>query len=312
LSAKIDEMIFTFNRYMKKKFGGRVARISFDTGYACPWGKCVFCRNDSFSPIVSVNMRKDNRHETLEKSMTFLKNRYNNKFFAAYFQSGTSTSGPVEKLREFYRSAASVEGVVAFIVSTRPDYIDEEKIKMILESVPAHIDEVWIELGLQSVKEESLKWIDRGHSPDDYFQAVELIEKYGQGRIKVAPHIILGIPGETIEDMINTVLKSIENPVVKGLKLHHLQIHRGTVLEKMYQENPFNLLTSDEYIKIMGEIIAVIPQDKVLFRLFTTAPEEYLVAPIWNLGTQEALQKLENWLNINRITQGCRRLEWRS
>jgi radical SAM superfamily enzyme len=99
---------------------------------------------------------------------------------------------------------------------------------------------------------------------------------------------------------------------VKGLKLHHLQIHRGTVLEKMYQENPFNLLTSDEYIKIMGEIIAVIPQDKVLFRLFTTAPEEYLVAPIWNLGTQEALQKLENWLNINRITQGCRRLEWRS
>ncbi len=210
MSAKIDEMIFTFNRYMKKKFGGRVARISFDTGYACPWGKCVFCRNDSFSPIVSVNMRKDNRHETLEKSMTFLKNRYNNKFFAAYFQSGTSTSGPVEKLREFYRSAASVEGVVAFIVSTRPDYIDEEKIKMILESVPAHIDEIWIELGLQSVKEESLKWIDRGHSPDDYFQAVELIEKYGQGRIKVAPHIILGIPGETIEDMINTVLKSIE------------------------------------------------------------------------------------------------------
>jgi uncharacterized protein len=312
LPAKIDEMIFTFNRYMKEKFGGRVARVSFDTGFECPWGKCVFCRNDSFSPEVSVDMHKNNWRETLEKSMTFLKNRYKNKFFAAYFQSGTSTFGPEDELKKFYSTAASVKGVVTFILSTRPDYIDEEKINMILESVPAHIDEIWIELGLQSVKEESLKWIDRGHSADDYFQAVELISKIGKGRIKVAPHIILGIPGETIEDMINTVLKSIENPVVKGLKLHHLQIHRGTVLEKRYQEKPFNLLTSDEYIKIMGEIIAVIPQDKVLFRLFTTAPEEYLVAPVWNLGTQEALQKLENWLNINKITQGIRRSEWKS
>ncbi|HSW60129.1 MAG TPA: TIGR01212 family radical SAM protein [bacterium] len=307
MSAKIDERIYTFNRYMKEKFGGRVARISFDTGYACPWGKCVFCRNDSFSPIVSVNMRKDNWQETLEKSMTFLKNRYNNKFFASYFQSGTSTFGPVDKLKTFFQTASSIKGVVAFIVSTRPDYIDEERINMILESVPSHIDEIWIELGLQSVKEESLKWIDRGHSAGDYFKAVELIEKYGQGRIKVAPHIILGIPGETIEDMINTVQKSIESPIVKGIKLHHLQIHHGTILEKMYEAEPFHLLSADEYINIMGEIIAVIPEDKVLLRLFTTAPEEYLIAPIWNLGTQEALQKLENWLNITKITQGCRR-----
>ena len=309
---KLDQRIFTFNRYMKEKFGGRVARISFDTGYSCPWGKCVFCRNDSFSPDVSVNMQRDNWRETLDKSMTFLKNRYNNKFFAAYFQSGTSTFGPVEEIKTFYQTASSIEGVVAFIVSTRPDHIDEEKIKMILESVPEHIDEIWIELGLQSAKEESLKWIDRGHSAGDYFKAVEIIEKFGKGRIKIAPHIILGIPGETVEDMIYTVIKSIENPVVKGLKLHHLQIHRGTMLEKMYESEQFPLLSADDYIKITGEIIAVVPDDKVFFRLFTTTPAKYLIAPVWNLGTQEAIQKLEEYLNINRINQGIGRLSWKS
>lgn len=307
MSSKIDERIYTFNRYMKEKFGGRVARVSFDTGYECPWGKCVFCRNDSFSPDVSVNMQRDNWLEILDKSMSFLKNRYKNKFFAAYFQSGTATFGPVEKLKYFYRAAASIEGVAALIISTRPDYIDEEKISMILDTVPTHIDEIWIELGLQSVKESSLKWLDRGHSSDEYFKAVELIEKTGQGRIKVAPHIILGIPGESVDDMVNTVLKSVESGIVKGIKLHHLQIHRGTVLEKMYESEPFPLLSIEEYIKITGEIISVIPEDKVFFRLFTTTPEEYLIAPVWNLRTQEALQKLEKYLIINRIHQGIRR-----
>lgn len=308
MSSKIDSRIYTFNRYMKEKFGGRVARVSFNTGLDCPWGRCVFCRKESFSPDVSVDFSKDNCQETLNKSMTFLKNRYNNKYFAAYFQSGTSTFGSAEMLGDHYRKASSIDGMVAFIVSTRPDYIDEEKINLILDSVPQHIEEIWIELGLQSVKNESLQWIDRGHTADEYFKAVELIDKIGSGRIKIAPHIIVGIPGESVDDMINTVLKSIENPVVKGLKIHHLQIHRGTILEKMYEENPFKLLTADDYIKIMGEIISVIPEDKVLFRLFTTSPGEYLIAPKWNLGTQEAIQKLEEHLDINRITQGIRRL----
>jgi len=306
--ALLDERILTFNRYMKEKFGGRVARISFDTGFECPWGKCVYCRNDSFSPIVSANMSKDNWSETLDKSMAFLKNRYENEYFAAYFQSGTSTYGPHDKLGEYYQKAASIEGVVAFILSTRPDYLGEDEIRLILDSMPESIEEIWIELGLQSVHEGSLKWINRGHTADDYFKALARIEKFAGSRIKVAPHIILGIPGETTDDMIDTVLKSIENPIVKGVKLHHLQIHAGTELEKMFNEKPFPLLDERQYIELISKIISVIPDNIVLFRLFTTSPEEYLIAPKWHLRTQDALQKLEDYLIINKIVQGKRRI----
>lgn len=294
---------------MNEKFGGRVVRVSFDTGFECPWGKCIFCRNETFSPKVSVNMQKENWREVVDKSMTFLKNRYKNKFFAAYFQSGTSTFGPAEKLKEFYRAAASLDGVVAFIISTRPDYIDREKIELILEALPPHIDEIWIELGFQSAKESSLEWMKRGHSTDEYFKALDLIKKFGDKKIKVAPHIILGLPGETAEEMVETALKSINHPVVKGLKPHHLQVHKGTVLEKIYEKEPFELLSIDDYVKIMSEIIAVTPEEIVFSRLFTTSPEEYLIAPKWELTTQEALQKLENRLKMTKIRQGCKKLQ---
>ena len=302
----LDDKIFTFNSYMKRKFGGRVARISLNTGFECPWNKCIFCRKESFSPNVSVDMSKENRFEMLKKSMTFLKNRYGNKFFAAYFQSGTSTFGDKEILAKMYREAASIEGVVAMIFSTRPDYLGREEIDMILDSAPENIGEIWIELGLQSTNDNSLKWINRGHDAACYFKAVENIENFGKGKIKVAPHIILGLPGETGEDMLSTVLQSTQSPVVKGLKLHHLQIHNCTPLEKIYAKNPFPLLSVEEYIAIAADIVAKLPEDKVLFRLFTTAPAEYLIAPRWNLGTQEALRKFEEYLDKNHIVQGCR------
>lgn len=301
----LDDRIFTFNRYMHQRLGGRVARISMNTGFECPWNKCIFCRKESFSPNIAVDMSKENWHEALEKNMDFLKRRYGNKLFAAYFQSGTATFGDKETLRKIYRKAAEIEGVAAMIFSTRPDYLGKEEIEMILDSVPQHIDEIWIEIGLQSTKAESLKWINRGHDAECYFKAVENIETYGKGRIKAAPHIILGIPGESEEDMLNTVLSSIKNDVVKGLKLHHLQVHNMTVLEKIYSKTPFPLLSAEEYTKLLARIIENVPKDKVFFRLFTTAPAEYLIAPKWNLGTQEALSSLERYLEENDISQGC-------
>ena len=151
-----------------------------------------------------------------------------------------------------------------------------------------------------------MQWINRGHDAACYFKAVENVENFGKGKIKVAPHIILGLPGETREDMLSTVLQSTQSPVVKGLKLHHLQIHNCTPLEKIYAKNLFPLLSVEEYIAIAADIVAKLPEDKVLFRLFTTAPAEYLIAPRWNLGTQEALRKFEEYLDKNHIVQGCR------
>lgn len=303
----LEDKILTMNKYMKKKFGERVVRISFDTGLDCPWGQCIFCRSSSYSPEASINMKRDSWFSDMNKSREFLKKKYKNSLFAVYFQSGTSTFGSEEMLQDFYQKSVTDENIVAFILSTRPDYIDEKKIEMILKSVPERIDEIWIELGLQSVKDSSLKWLNRGHDAQSYFKAVKTIEKCAGNRIKVAPHIILGIPGETDDDMKETVLKSIESPVVRGLKLHHLQVHRGTELEKMHNEKKFKLFNIDEYVGIVGEIIGNIPEDIVMFRLFTTSLASYLIAPKWKLATQKALQKLEEHLIVNKITQGSRR-----
>ena len=303
----LEERISTVNSYMKRKFGQRVVRISFDTGLSCPWGKCIFCQNSSYSPQASVNMKNDSWLEDMKKSRNFLAKRYKASLFAVYFQSGTSTFGPDEMLMDYYRKSVTYDNIVAFILSTRPDYIDKEKIEMILKSVPERIDEVWIELGLQSIKDNSLKLLNRGHDAESYFKALDIIKEYADSKIKVAPHIILGIPGESAEDMHRTVLESIDHPVVKGLKLHHLQVHRGTELEKIYSEQNFELFTLDKYVETLSNIIAVIPEDVVLFRLFTTTPGVYLVAPKWRSTTQEALQKLEEHMIVNKIKQGCRR-----
>lgn len=302
----LEDKIFTFNKYMKQKFGKRVVRISLNTGFECPWNRCVFCRKESFSPNVSVDMSKENWREILNTSMTFLKKRYKNEFFAAYFQSGTSTFGDKKILKKYYREASEIDGTVALIISTRPDFLGEAEIDTILDSVSPNIKEIWVELGLQSTKSSSLIWANRGHSARDYFQAIENIEKFAGNRIKAAPHIILGIPGESDEEMIKSVLESVSSNIVKGLKLHHLQIHNGAPLEKIYARNPFPLLTMEKYIELMGKIIPVVPREKVFFRLFTTAPKEYLVAPIWRCGTKQALEELEKYLDANAIFQGCK------
>lgn len=303
----LDERINTLNKYMKNKFGQRVVRISFDTGINCPWGKCIFCRSSSFSPEASVIMGRDSWKEDMKRSRDFLARRYKAKLFAVYFQSGTSTFGPEDLLRKYYKSAVTDDEIVAFIASTRPDFIDEKKVDMILESVPDRIDEIWIEMGLQSTKNESLEWLKRGHDTETYFKALDIIEKCAGTRIKVAPHIILGVPGETPGDMKSTVLNSIDHKIVHGIKLHHLQVHKGTELETKYENERFELFDIDSYIRILSDVIGEIPENIVLFRLFTTTPDTYLVAPKWNLGTQDALQKLEEHMIVNKIRQGCRR-----
>jgi len=166
--------------------------------------------------------------------------------------------------------------------------------------------QVWIELGLQSTSDNSLNILNRGHSSKDYFSALETIEKYGQNRIKVAPHIILGIPGETKDDYIKSITSSINSPIVKGIKIHHLQIHKGTELEKVYKKQNFDLITKDQYIELLAEILTIIPDDIALFRLFTTTPESYLIAPKWGKTTQQLLIEFEAYLKLRNIRQGTR------
>jgi uncharacterized protein len=304
----LEDRILTFNKYMNQRFGSRVSRISFDTGISCPWNKCVFCRHESFVPENSIIIFNDGWEKQFEKTKDFLHRRYNTNLFAAYFQNGTSTFGPKETLKKMFSTALSLDGIVSLIVSTRPDYLGKEEIEMIIDAADGKCGEIWIELGLQSIHDDSLNWLNRGHDKYSYFKALDRVEKYGKGIIKVAPHIILGIPGETTEQMVETIVKSTEHNVVKGLKLHHLQIHSETELEKIYNEKKFELLDEEKYLSIVGKIIGQVPKDVVIIRLFTTSPGSYLVAPKWGRSLQYMLEKLDEWLIKNNIEQGKGRI----
>lgn len=276
-------------------------------GKPCPWSGCTFCNHDSFIPFGSLNVDDESFSEEYVKVRSRMGRRYNADKFFAYFQSGTSTCGHPEDLRRHFSKACALPGIVGLVVSTRPDYIDRERIEVILDAA-RDLDEVWIELGLQSVHDSSLALLNRGHDSESYFSAVDLIGKMGCGKIKVAPHVILGVPGETEEMMLETVVKSIEPEVVKGIKFHHLQVHNGTALAKSYRQEPFELFSSEGYMRTVAKCISSLPSDITVLRLVTTSPGTYLLAPKWNITMQNYLLMFEKYMADNGLFQGK---EWK-
>ncbi|MFO7734773.1 MAG: TIGR01212 family radical SAM protein [bacterium] len=299
----IADSVFTLNSYLKKHFGCRVARISFDTGCNCPWNRCVFCREDAFIPRHIVDMSKENWEKKFLMVKKILRKRYKTDKFMAYFQSGTSTFGDSEILGKYYREAASLPGIEGLVISTRPDFLDAEKIDTILES-SEKCNEIWLESGLQTVHDSSLQLLNRGHDSESYFSALENISRLAGDRIKVAPHLILGIPGENEDDYMETVKKSLAPDIVKGVKFHHMQVHRGTVLARMYEKQPFRLFDEEEYVDLFSKIIRYVPGDKVVLRMFASAPSELLVGPRWETSVSGMIHKIEKKLKTAIIKQG--------
>jgi len=303
----LDRYINTFNRYLQERFGGRVARISFDTGIPCPWGRCVFCDNAVFVPRGAIVPGRRGWRDRLVFQKKRMVGRYGAHKYLAYFQSGTSTSGDPRKLGRMYGAAARTEDTVGLIVSTRPDYVTEEIVRQVVQSAPSNDFDLWIEIGLQSAHERSLAFLERGHDVASYDTAIDMIHRVGEGRVKVAVHLIAGIPGETSADVLETVRFATRHPVVQGVKIHHLQVYRGTRLADRFESAPFALPEEDEHIVLLGEVIKELPPQVVVMRFFTEAPSARLIAPRWDSNTQELLKKLEEYCKNNTITQGCGR-----
>lgn len=299
----LEKFVYTANRYMKERFGNRVVRLSFDIGEPCPWGKCSFCDHSSFLPPGSIVPFSDGWKEQYLRSTKFLSDRYKTKDFIAYFQSGTSTAGDPKQLEELYKGAISLPGIRGLTLSTRPDYISKEIIEVILRVAPDDFD-IWLELGLQSTDEKTLKNIKRGHTLKEYREAIKCIENHGKDRIKVLPHLILGLPGEDEKMMKETLKQSLEHPLVRGVKLHHLQLYHNTEMKKEYLKTSFPLFEEDEYIELLARIIAHTPKDIVIMRLFSTATNDVLFAPVWHSVKPILLNKLESYLSKYKITQG--------
>ncbi len=253
--------------------------MSLNAGFTCPHkveneplSGCIFCNESGFSPNTGNGA---SLREQLETGISKLGKKYSVSKFIAYFQNATGTNASVQELKECYDVIKDFQEIESLYISTRPDCVDSEKLDLIAEYTDKY--EVWLEFGIQTVHDRTLNKLNRGHTHLDSVKAVKGAAARG---IKVGAHVILGLPGETGEDMIETA-EVIAGLPVNGIKLHVLHVLRETVLEKMYSEGKIKLFSRKEYISNACDFMEYTDPSCVMFRLVSDAYKDYLIAPDW-------------------------------
>lgn len=286
--------MITVNEYYKKLFGEKVYKISLAGGNTCPnrdgtkgKGGCIFCSESGSgdfvpSPALPVNTQIDLAIEKVKQKGA--------KKFIAYFQSFTATYLPAQKLEEKLYAAAVRKEIVGISVATRPDCLPESVLD-ILEKY-SKLKPVWVELGLQTAKDETAKYINRCYPTSVYIEAAK---KLKERSIPFVTHIILGLPGETEEDMINTV-KTAVNCGTQGIKLQLLQILSDSPLYREYLLGKITPMDEDEYYILLKKLLALLPADTVVHRLTGDGSKKTLIAPLWCGDKKRAINKINSIL----------------
>lgn len=293
----------TLNYYLRQKYGQKVFKIPLNAGFTCPnrdgtigWGGCLYC-----SPFGSgdyAGCPQESIHEQFGKMKATMHRKWDQGLYIAYFQAFTNTYAPVDRLRELYQQALQEEGVVGLAVATRPDCLPDEVVKLLQELNQQ--TNIWVELGLQSTHDVTLKDMNIGYTCQQY---LESLNKLNQAQIEVVTHLILGLPGENREDMMISAQRLAGLPM-QGLKLHLLHLMKGTGLEKRYQHNPFPLLSRDEYVDLVVDILEITPPQRVIHRLTGDSPRATLIAPEWSLRKWEVLNEIDRRLEERETWQG--------
>ena len=293
----MENTYYRFSKYLKDTFGERVQKISVDAGLSCPnrdgkigHGGCIYCDVSSFNFERNLNLVSIS--EQIKKRINLAKHRKINKYMV-YFQAFSNTYAPVDVLSEIYANVRNFNDIVAISIGTRPDCIDEEKLKLINSYTDDY--EVWIEYGLQSINDGTLRAINRGHTFKDFELALSLTRKYP--KIKICVHTILGLPGEETKDMLLTA-DYLANSKIDGIKIHPIHIVKGTVLEKEYLNGEFEPLGFDDYVALVVEFIHRLPKNMVILRLGADCPAEKLIAPQWIHKKNELLSAIEKKLKL--------------
>jgi len=293
-----------FSQYLKERFGGKVYRICLDAGFTCPnrdgtagWGGCAYCsERGSWNPSGNRESLKVQVHREIER----VTRRYRARKYIAYFQAYTNTYAPVETLRKLYDSVISDnKDIVGLAIGTRPDCIDREKLELIA-SFRSRGLEVWIEYGLQSAHDATLKRIGRGHTVGQFKDAVIETARYD---IQVYAHVILGLPGENKDYMINTA-QFLAGLPVSGIKIHNLNIVEGTRMAEWYRKGKVAPLRLEEYADCVVDFLERTDPEVVIARLVADSDPDFLIEPKWSLDKPTALGKIVNRFKERESYQG--------
>jgi len=280
---------FPYGYYLKCLYGHRVQRVSVDAGFTCPnvdgtvaYGGCTFCDNRSFSP--SRRLPRQNIRDQIDEGIKRLKIRYKCDHFMAYFQPATNTYAPVDVLRDLYESALSHPEVVALAIGTRQDCVPNEVLDLLQEiATRTHLT---VEYGLQTIHDKSLDWMNRGHYHDSFVDAME--RSVGRG-FEICAHIMLGLPGETHEDMLQTA-REVARSGLDSVKIHNLYAVENTPLADQVRSGEVRLMEFDEYITTLVDFLELLPPSMIVERISGEAPGSYFIGPAWCLDKPSILK----------------------
>ena len=292
-----------YGQWIRERFPFRVQKISIDAGFSCPnrdghigLGGCIYCDNRTFNP--SYCSGRKSIKEQVEEGEKFFARKYNNMKYIAYFQAYTNTYAPLDKLKRMYEEALSVDGVVGLAIGTRPDCMPDALLDY-LEGLNRQTFLI-VEYGIETANDETLRRINRGHT----FQcARETVARTAARGILTGGHVILGLPGEDAEESIRQA-DIISAMQLNILKIHQMQIIRGTRLAELYAREPFHVYSVDEYIGLICEYIQHLRPDLVLERFVSQSPKGMVVAPQWGLKNHEFTNLLVNRMKREGIRQG--------
>jgi radical SAM protein (TIGR01212 family) len=300
-----DKRYNDFSGHFRKKFNGRVQKISIDAGFTCPnrdgtkgVGGCTYCNNQTFSPGY-CDLKKSVSVQ-LDEGIAFFSRKYDSMNYLAYFQSYSNTYAPVENLKTLYSEALAHPEVVGLVIATRPDCVTPEILDYLQELAENYY--VMLEFGIESHLDASLKKLNRGHG---FAESVWALTEAGKRKIHTCAHLILGLPGETESDWLEQASVISELPV-ENLKLHQLQIHKGTRMNREYERNPeqFHMFTVDEYLDLCVKYLELLNPRIIVERFVSESPDRLLVAPRWGLKNFEFTAKLEKLLAEKDTWQG--------
>ena len=294
-----------FGTYLRQQFGEKVQKITIDAGFTCPnrdgkvgRGGCTFCNNQTFNPAYCHRNRTV--AEQMKEGISFFAHKYPEMKYLAYFQAYTNTYDSLDVLKQRYNEALSVDGCVGIVIGTRPDCMPDELLDYLADLHRTTF--VLVEYGIESTNDVTLERINRGH---DYACAVDAVKRTAARGIPVGAHIILGLPGESREELMQQATKLSELPLTT-LKLHQLQLIRGTRMAEEYALAPeeFSLFSVEDYIETVVDYVERLKPDLVLERFASQSPKELLVAPDWGLKNYELVEKIKHRMRERDTWQG--------
>lgn len=297
-----EDLYFSLNSYLKNKFGSKVVKLSIDGGFSCPnrdgriaYGGCIFCSEDGSGEFAGD--RNISITQQMNEQLTLLETKWPNSKYIAYFQNFTNTYDSVENLRKKYDEALSFPNVVGLAIATRPDCLNEDVLKLLQEYNSKTF--LWIELGLQSIHEKTAEFIRRGYPLKTFDKAMENLNNRN---IKTVAHLILNLPGESFENMRDSI-EYVSHQGVWGVKLQMLNVLDFTDLAKTYLSDTFYLRSADEYIELVSNLLTYLPPNVVIHRITGDGKKENLIAPKWILNKRYVLNGIQKYMKENELYQ---------